>query len=255
MQNHNDDAIIKTSDTFLRKIYLSLYLKGLCVRGSWPPHLWPSVLCLSCSPGLLNWRPRGPALYWMLFSLPHLVTKLSNLQTNWLPVFTELYNSSIALSISLEWHVWSSSRNNFHAVHKSLSSGASVYDCTMGFYLVPYCQPSPPTSFLPITAIGMCHFHYLWNGMFGRVEGQYTTHIHIELFSVISRWHFIHFALLHPLIPIWLRNWYRVPASCFYFYSFHDHVIPFLFQVFFKIFIFAGFILMALLHPAIIWFW
>ena len=40
------DAITKTSDTVLRKIYLSLYLKGLCVRGSgrpsrtatyWPP--------------------------------------------------------------------------------------------------------------------------------------------------------------------------------------------------------------------------
>ena len=43
---------------------------------------------------------------------------------------------------------------------------------TMGFYLVPYCQPSPPTQFLPI---GMCHFCRLWNGMFGRVKGQYTT--------------------------------------------------------------------------------
>ena len=39
----------------------------------------------------------------------------------------------------------------------TLSSSASVYDCTMGFYLVPYCQPTPPTRFLPITAIGMCH--------------------------------------------------------------------------------------------------
>ena len=28
----------------------------------------------------------------------------------------------------------------------------------MGFYLVPYCQPSPPTRFLLITAIGMCLF-------------------------------------------------------------------------------------------------
>ena len=80
-------------------------------------------------------------------------------KTHWLPVFTELYNSSIAHSISLECHVWSSSSgNNCRAVHRSLSSGASVYDCTMGFYLVPYCQPSPPTRFLPITAIGMCHF-------------------------------------------------------------------------------------------------
>ena len=58
---------------------------------------------------------------------------------------------------------------------RSLSSGTSAYDCTIGFYLVSYCQPSPPTRFLPITAIGMCHFRRLCNGMFGRVEGQYTT--------------------------------------------------------------------------------
>ena len=31
---HNDTIIIKTSDTVLRKIYLSLYLKGWCVRGN-----------------------------------------------------------------------------------------------------------------------------------------------------------------------------------------------------------------------------
>ena len=48
-------------------------------------------------------------------------------------------------------------QNNCHAVLRSLSSGASGYDCTMGFYLIPYCQPNPPTRFLPITAIGMCH--------------------------------------------------------------------------------------------------
>ena len=60
---------IKTSDTVLRKIYLSLYLKGLCVWGSWrpnrtatnrPPLLRPSAF-LSPSPGLLNRGPRGPA--------------------------------------------------------------------------------------------------------------------------------------------------------------------------------------------------
>ena len=46
---HNNDTI-KTSDTVLRKIYLSLYSKGLCVIGSWrlnrtatywPPLYWP----------------------------------------------------------------------------------------------------------------------------------------------------------------------------------------------------------------------
>ena len=125
-------------------------------------------------PALQGCSTRGPGAHsaGCGLSLPHLVTNGSGLQTNWLPVFTELYNSSITHSIYLEWHVWSSSSgNNCHAVHRSLSSGASVYDCTMGFYLVPYCQPSPPTRFLPITAIGMCHFRRLWNGMFGRVEG------------------------------------------------------------------------------------
>ena len=102
-------------------------------------------------------------------SLYHILSPNSPIsKTNWLPVVTELYNSSIAHSISLEWRVWSSSSgNNCHAVHRSLSSGVSVDDCTMGFYLVPFCQPSPPTRFLPITAIGMCHFRCLWNGMFG----------------------------------------------------------------------------------------
>ena len=65
-QNHNDDTI-KTSDTVLRKLYLSLYFKGLRVRGSWrpnrtatywPPLYWPSAF-LSRSPGLLN---RGPGV-------------------------------------------------------------------------------------------------------------------------------------------------------------------------------------------------
>ena len=59
---------------------------------------------------------------------------------------------NVSLPPSLEWYVWSSSSgNNCHAVQRSLSSGVSVCDCTAGFYLVPYCQPSPPTRFLLIT--------------------------------------------------------------------------------------------------------
>ena len=141
----------------------------------WPPLLWPSALCLSRSPDSQT-EARGPTLLGAGFLCRILSPMGLVSKTHWLPVFTELYNSSITHSISLEWHVWSlSSGNNCHAVHRSLSSGASVYDCTMGFYLVPYCQPSPPTRFLPITAIGRCHFRCPWNGMFGRVEGQYTT--------------------------------------------------------------------------------
>ena len=82
-----------------RKIYLSLYSKGLCVRRSWrpnrtatywPPLLWPWVLCFSCSPGLLN--RRHSARCWL--SLLHLVTNESGLQTglvsNWSGLQTRL---------------------------------------------------------------------------------------------------------------------------------------------------------------------
>ena len=155
-----------------------------------------SVLCLSRSPGLRNRRPRGPLCWVLAFSTtschqrvwsPKLVSKLTDFlsspsyeivqsPTQYLPMTG---HRDVSLPPSLEWHVWSSSSgNNCHAVHRSLSSGASVYDCTMGFYLVPYCQPSPPMRFHPITTIGMYHFRWLWNGMFGRVEGQYTTRSH-----------------------------------------------------------------------------
>ena len=112
--------------------------------------------------------PLGAGFLYRILSPTGLVSKLTD--------FLSSPNYIIVPSPtqSLEWHVWSSSSgNNCHAVHRSLSSGASV--CTEGFYLVLYCQPSPPTRFLPITAIGVCHFRRLWNGMFGRVEGQYTT--------------------------------------------------------------------------------
>ena len=156
---------IKTSEDFF-KIYFSLYLKGLCVRGSWrpnrtatywPPLLWPSVLCLSCSPGLLNRRPGGPLCWGRAFSTAYCHQRVSKLTdflslpsyiivqspTQYLPITG---HRDVSLPLSLEWHVWlSSSGNNCHAVHGSLFSGTSVYDCTMGFYLVPYCQPSPPT--------------------------------------------------------------------------------------------------------------
>ena len=90
MHKHNNTII--TSDTVLRKIYLSLYLKGLCVRGSWrpnktatywPPLLWPSAF-LSRSPGLLNRGPRGPALCWVLFSLQHHLPNSLISKTPWI---------------------------------------------------------------------------------------------------------------------------------------------------------------------------
>ena len=152
------------------------------MRGSWRPNwncntltplLWPSALCLSLLL-MLNWSPWGPLCWVMAFftasyqqllwnpnssgpqgpfglmwlSLPHLVynSVRSLTATVLTSVLTELYNSSTPTQSptrSLESHVWLSlSGNNCHAVHRSLSSGASVYEYTMGiFYLISFHQP------------------------------------------------------------------------------------------------------------------
>ena len=153
MHNHNDDTI-KTSDTVLRKIYLSLYLKGLSVRGNWRPNrtatywlplLWPSAF-RSRSPGLLNRGPGAQPLWVLIFStasylqlvwspncsiggmrapsagcwlyLPHLFSNWSGLQTNWLPVFTEVYNSSTPPS--------SCKRHNFALIQPVHGQGYNI---------------------------------------------------------------------------------------------------------------------------------
>ena len=142
------------------------------VRGSWrpyrtaiywPPLLWPSALCLSRSPGLLNWRPRGPAPCWMMAfftasyqqlfwtptqsgaprapsawcGFPYHISSLT--PTVWLLVLTELYNSSTPTQSptqSLEWHVWSSSSgNNCHVVQRSLSSGVPWDFFTLSYFV------------------------------------------------------------------------------------------------------------------------
>ena len=177
----------------------------------WPPFLWPSALCLSRFPGLLNQRPRGPAHCWMMafftasyhqlvskttggpegpfsrewLSLPHLISNFSGPQLIrgckgpfglvWLSLPHLVSNSVYFLSSpsyiivqsptqspsqSLEWHVWSSSSgNNCHAVHMSLSSSASVYECTMGFFtLSHFISQIRPRDLFRLRAIGMCHF-------------------------------------------------------------------------------------------------
>ena len=133
---------------------------------------------------MLNRRPGGSASCWL--SQPHIAINSSDLQ------LTDFLSSPSYIIVqsptqSLEWHVWlSSSGNNCHAVHRSLSSSASVYDCTMGFYLVPFFSAKPTYAI----SSPNCHRNVtlssgasLWNGMFARVEGQYTTLFHQLLFS------------------------------------------------------------------------
>ena len=188
------DAIIKTSEDFFKKYIPLTLLKGLCVRGSWrlnkdcniltspaPPDI---AVLLDCSTAGLGALSAGCCSLYRILSLTHLFSKLTDFLsspsyiivqslTQYLPITG---HRNVSLLPSLEWHVWSSSSgHNCHAVHSSLSSGASVCDCTAGFYLVPYGQPSPPTRFLPITGHQNVSLPPFWNGMFGRVEGQYTT--------------------------------------------------------------------------------
>ena len=79
--------------------------------------------------------------------------------TNPLPVFTELYNSSIIYSIfrmasliviKWKWLSCSSQVTLFRCISLWVYHGI--------FTLSHFFQPSLPTLFLLITAIGMCHF-------------------------------------------------------------------------------------------------
>ena len=95
-------------------------------RAAQPEGCWPT--------------PLGAGFLYRILSLTGLVSKLTDFLSS------PSYIIVPSPTQSLEWCVWSSSNgNNCHAVHRSFSSGASVYDCTAGFYLVPFCQPSPPT--------------------------------------------------------------------------------------------------------------
>ena len=86
----------------------------------------------------LNRGPRGPLRPGLAFPTTSV----------WLPASTELYNSSTSTQSPtqpLEWHIWSSSSgNNCHAVQRSLSSGASVYECIMGFTLSHFISQIHP---------------------------------------------------------------------------------------------------------------
>ena len=121
--NNNEDE----RHSIFRKIYLSLCLKGLCMWegvGDWTelqhidPHSYGHQCCVFLVLLMLNRRPGGSAFWWL--SLPHLVTNslgvprahsagwwlslphiVSNSSDHQLTYFlTELYNSSIAHSIS-----------------------------------------------------------------------------------------------------------------------------------------------------------
>ena len=103
--------------------------------------------------------PQAPSV-WCGF--PYHSSSLSLSISNWNSNLTELYNSPTPTrspTRSLEWHDWSSSSgNNCHAVHRSLSSGASVYECIMGFTLSHFISQIHPRDLFRLLAIWVCHF-------------------------------------------------------------------------------------------------
>ena len=145
------------------------------------PTLLAITAFLSRSPGLLNQGPGGlgaqplwdmiltPAsslqLVWGLRapsagcwrSLPHLISNWSGLQTNWLPVFTELYNSSTPTFFLCASHL--------HSLNPSTVKVIILI-------------------FLDWMHLLFTEVHFLfWQP--GRVVGQYTTHF-LKLFSFES---------------------------------------------------------------------
>ena len=172
---------------------------------------------------MLNRRPWDPALCWMMaffaasyqhllwtptqsgasspfglvwLSLPHLVyNSVWSLTGTVSSVSTELYNSSTATQSptrSLEWHDWSSSSgNNCHAVHRSLSSDASVYECTMEIFFTSshFISQFPPMRLPLITAIRMCHFlqvHHLGMAFLAGSKAKIQQLYTISLFKTLT---------------------------------------------------------------------
>ena len=143
-------------------------LSPMCLQNYWENRgslllgvAFPTTSCITHLISDFIRGPEGPLRQAVALS----TTSYSNLSgpqlTDFLswPSYIYVQSPTQSPTQSLEWHVWSSSSGNYcHAVQRSLSSGVSVYECIMGFYLVPFRQPNPPTRFLRLLAIGMCHF-------------------------------------------------------------------------------------------------
>ena len=183
------------------------------VRGSWRPNIteifWPRsygrqrcvfFVLQDCSTGALeSLRPgvafptTSPLQLALELNRPLLfnMSALYYLQTptRWYghastpPQFLPISGDrDVSLPLSLEWPVWSSSSgNNWHAVQRSLSSGASVYESIMGFFLP---RPiSSATRFPLITDTRMCHFLSCaspWMAFLAGSKGQNITILHLQ---------------------------------------------------------------------------
>ena len=116
MQNHNDDTIIDERRHFFRKICTSHFIWKGCVwegvgdRTELQHIDLPTLMAIRISfpfSRVAQQEAWGPHSAGCWLPLLHLVSKLVwSPKTNWLPVFTKLYNSSFAHWISP--HNWPS---------------------------------------------------------------------------------------------------------------------------------------------------
>ena len=198
-----NDAHRKTQkDFFIKYFPLTLFVRvqrvtqSFRVKGSWRPKIteifWPRsygrqrcvfLVFHGCLTGTLS---VGCSFPYHIFTPTGTRTQLSStvqfvgliLPSNthaviWTRLHTSASSSDIwrpgcVTSAILEWPVWlSSSGNNCHAVQRSLSSGASVYESIMRFLLPrPISSANFRTRDFLLTAIRICHFlpvhHHEW---------------------------------------------------------------------------------------------
>ena len=105
---------------------------------------------------------------------PYITFKLPRGDMDTPPQFLPISGDrDVSLPLSLEWPVWSSSSgNNYYAVHRSLSSGASLWSGT--FTLPHIISRAHLRDFFRLLAIGMCYFRYLRNGRCDRHRAEIT---------------------------------------------------------------------------------
>ena len=211
-QHHNDTMNKQTSEDVFRKIYTSQFIcKGskrvtecFTVRGSWrpnrtaiywPPLLWPSPLCPSRSPGLLNRRPRGPfcwVIYYILsatsldpnssgpqwlfrpgLAFPTTPYLLTPSPTAWLLSWLSYIIVQRPLNRLLD--LWNGMFDHHQAeitVMQFTGHSLPGHQYHGNFSSSHFVSQFPPKRFPLITAIRMCHFlpvhHLEWHFWPGR---------------------------------------------------------------------------------------
>ena len=136
-----------------------LVLRGCSTGGTeaHSPGWWLSLHLISIFSGpQFNRGPRAPSA-WCGFPYP--IWSITAWLLSWLSYIIVQRPLSCLLDLWNRMFWSSSSGNNCHAVHRSLSSGASVYECTMGIFFTSshFFSQFPPTGFPLITAIRMCY--------------------------------------------------------------------------------------------------